>query len=82
MCNSRPVHADVVVVAKFQEFAAGKLGAIVGDDGVWHSKPVDDIRKEGHGLFCPEVRDWMCLDPLGEFVHGDQQVGVAPGRLS
>jgi hypothetical protein len=33
-------------------------------------------------LFCPEVCDWACLDPFGEFVHIDQQVGVAPGRLS
>jgi hypothetical protein len=24
----------------------------------------------------------VCLDPLGEFVHGDQQVGVAYGHLS
>jgi hypothetical protein len=46
MCNSRPVLADVVVVAKLQEFSAGKLGPIVGDDGVWHPKPVDDVRKK------------------------------------
>jgi hypothetical protein len=46
MCDGRPVHADVVVLAKFQEFSTGKLGAIVGDDGVRHSKPVDDVRKE------------------------------------
>jgi hypothetical protein len=34
MCNGRPVHADVVVVAKLQELSAGKLGAVVDDDGV------------------------------------------------
>jgi hypothetical protein len=61
---------DVVVIAKFQEFFAGKLGAIVGDDGIRHSKLVDDVCK-GHGLFCLEIRDWACLDPPGEFVHGD-----------
>jgi hypothetical protein len=71
MCNGCPVHADVVVVAKFQEFFAGELGAIVGDDGVRHSKPEDDLRKVGHDLFCLEVRDWACLDPLGEFVCDD-----------
>jgi hypothetical protein len=54
----------VVVVTKFQEFSAGKFGAIVGDDEVRHSKPVDDVREEGHGLLCPKVRDWACLDPL------------------
>jgi hypothetical protein len=63
----------MAVITKFQEFFAGKLGAIIGDDGVRHSKLVDDVRK-GHGLLCLEVRDWARLDPLGEFVHGDKQV--------
>jgi hypothetical protein len=36
MCDSCPVHADVVVVTEFQEFLAGELGAIVGDDEVWY----------------------------------------------
>jgi hypothetical protein len=62
---------DVVFVAKFQEFSARKLGAVVGDDGVRHSEPMDDVSEEGHGLLRPEVRDWACLDSLGEFVHGD-----------
>jgi hypothetical protein len=82
MCNGGPVHADVVVIAKLQEFSIGKLGAIVGDDGVWHSKPVDDVCEKGHGLLCSEICDWVCLDPLGEFVHDNQQVGVALGRFS
>jgi hypothetical protein len=77
-----PCHADVVVVTKLQEFLAGKLGAVVGNDGVRHSKPVDDVHEEGHDLLCHKIRDWACLDPLGEFVHDNQQVGVAPGRLS
>jgi hypothetical protein len=58
------------------------LGAVVGDDRIRHPKPVDDVSEEGHGLLYPEVCDWARLDPLGEFIHGDQQVGVAPGRLS
>jgi hypothetical protein len=43
VCDNRPVHADVVVVAKLQEVSVGKLGAIVNDDGVRHPKPVDDV---------------------------------------
>jgi hypothetical protein len=78
MCDGRPVHTDVVVVAKFQEFSASKLGAIIGDDGVWHSKQVDDVCKEGYGLLYPELPDWACLDPLGEFVHSDQHDNVQP----
>jgi hypothetical protein len=63
MCNGRPDHTDVVFVAKFQEFPAGKLGVVVGDDGVRHYKLVDDVHK-GLNLPFPEVRDWACLDPL------------------
>jgi hypothetical protein len=46
MCDGRPVHADVVFVAKIQELPVGKLGPIVGDDGIWHSEPVDDVSAE------------------------------------
>jgi hypothetical protein len=46
MCNGRPVHVDVVVVAKLQEFSAGKLEVIVSDGGVWHPKPMDDVHEE------------------------------------
>jgi hypothetical protein len=82
MCYDSPIHADVLVVAKLQEFSAGKLGAIVGDDGVRHSKLVDDVCEKGHGMFCSEICDWACLDPFGELVYDDQWVGVAPGCLS
>jgi hypothetical protein len=57
MCDGCLVHADVVFVTKFQEFPAGELRAVVGDDGVRHSEPVDDISEERHGLLCPEVHD-------------------------
>jgi hypothetical protein len=43
---------------------------------------VDDVGEERYGLLCPEVCDWAHLDPFGELIYGDQQVGVAPGRLS
>jgi hypothetical protein len=55
---------NVVVIAKLQEFSTGKLGAIVGDDGVWHSKPMDNVYEKGHCLLHPEVCDQACLDPL------------------
>jgi hypothetical protein len=64
-----PVHTDVVVVAEVQELFSGELRAIVGDDGVWDPESMDDV---GEGLD---------LDPLGEFVDGDQQVREAPGCL-
>jgi hypothetical protein len=72
MCNGCLVHADVVFVTKLQEFPAGKLGVIVGDDGIRHSEQVDDVGEKGHDLLYSEVCDWACLDALGELVHSDQ----------
>jgi hypothetical protein len=46
VCHSRPIHTDVEIVAKLQEFPARELGRVVGDDGVWHSEAVDDIGEE------------------------------------
>jgi hypothetical protein len=46
VCDGCPVHADVVVVAELQELPANKLGTVVSDDGVRHSKPVDDVGEE------------------------------------
>jgi hypothetical protein len=72
MCDGRPVRTDVVLVAELQELSAGKLGPVVSDDGIRYPEPVDDVSEERHGLFRPEVRDWACLDLLGEFIHGNQ----------
>jgi hypothetical protein len=36
----------MMVDAELQELPASKLGAVVGDDGVRHSKPVDDVGEE------------------------------------
>jgi diadenosine tetraphosphatase ApaH/serine/threonine PP2A family protein phosphatase len=58
------------------------LRPVVGDDGTRHPEPVDDVGEERHCLLHPEICDWVHLNPLGEFIDGDQQVGVAPGRLS
>jgi hypothetical protein len=83
MCNGRPVHTDVVIIAKLQEFSTGKLGAILsvmmefGTPNRWMMSV-----KKGHDPLCSEIRDWVCLDPFGEFVQGNQQVGVAPERFS
>jgi hypothetical protein len=35
----------VEFVAKLQEFPARELGPVIGDDGVWHSKTMDDAVK-------------------------------------
>jgi hypothetical protein len=70
--HSCPIHTDVEFVAKLQEFPARELGPVVGDDGVWHSKAVDDVGEERHRLLCPEIRDGAYLHPLGKLVDRDQ----------
>ena len=70
---------DVVVIAERQELVAGELCPIVGDDGIWNPKPVDDISEEQHRLLGLDSIDWTSLDPLREFIDCYQQMGVAPG---
>src|SRR5688572_17943419 len=81
MSHGGPVHPDVVILAKIQEFSTGELGAVVGDDGVGDPKAMDDVGEERHRLLGPDAVQRSDLDPLREFVDGDQQVRVAPGRL-
>jgi hypothetical protein len=38
----------VELVAKLQEFPARELGPVVGDDGIWHSKAMDNVREKHH----------------------------------
>jgi hypothetical protein len=49
------VHPDVVVLAEVQELPAGELGVVVGDDGVWDSKAMNDVGEERHRLFGPDA---------------------------
>ena len=39
-----------MVIAEPKEFLPHELYAVVGYDGVWDSKSVDDVREEQHGL--------------------------------
>jgi hypothetical protein len=42
---------------------------------------MDDVGEERHRLLGPDAGQGSDLDPLGEFVDGDQQVREAPGCL-
>jgi hypothetical protein len=66
----------VVVVAELQELSTGELRTVVGDDGIRNPEVVDDIREEQHRMLGLHFGDGACLDPLGELVHGDEQVRV------
>ena len=81
MSHCCPVHTYVVPVAELQEFLSVELCAVVSDYGVGYSKWMDDISEEQHSLFSLDPCDRSDLNPLGEFVDCDKQVGEAPGRL-
>jgi len=70
-----------MLIAEVQELFAGELSAVVGDDDVGNPKPVDDVGEEKDGLLEADVGDGSSLDPFGEFVDGNQQVGVPSFRL-
>ena len=70
---------DVVVIAEHQEFLVGELCPIVGDDSVWNSEPMDDVREEQYCLLGFDLSDRSSLDPLRELVDSYQQVGIASG---
>ena len=76
-----PIDPDVVFIVESKELLSSELCAIVCDDGVWDSKMMDDVEEEEHCLLRFDHKDWPSLYPLGNFVYGDKQVGVAPGRF-
>ena len=70
-----------MVIAERQEFVAGELRPIVGDDGVRNPEPVGDIGEEQHRLLGFDSVDRTSLDPLGELIDCYQRMGVALGGL-
>jgi hypothetical protein len=60
----RPIHADMVIVAESEELFTDELCVIVGDDGVWDPKEVDNIGKEEHHLLRFDSRDRPSFNPL------------------
>ena len=66
-----PIHPDSPSVIEVQELATYELGAIVNNNAIGNSKPVDNVLDEfGHPLEL-EVGDGLDLDPLGELIDGD-----------
>jgi hypothetical protein len=71
----------VEFVAKFQEFPARELGPVVGDDGVRHSKTVDDVGEERHRLLSPEIGNGAHLYPLGNLSIATNKWVKPPGAF-
>jgi hypothetical protein len=77
MSHGRPEHANVMVVAEIQKLFTSELGAVVRDDAVGDPKAMNNVGEELHSLLGPDAGDRAGLDPLGEFVDSDEQVGEA-----
>jgi hypothetical protein len=71
----------MVFVVEPKEFLSYELRTVVGDDGVWNPKLMDNVMEEEHGLLGFDLGDWSCFYPFGEPVNGDKQVHVALGGL-
>jgi hypothetical protein len=82
MRHSRPVHANVIVFAKVEEFLPHEMGAIVGDDRVGYAKAIDDVDLECYGLLGADIHDGSSLDPIEELVDRYEKMREALGRLS
>jgi hypothetical protein len=74
------LYLDAELLGELLKFACSEVGAVVGDDAVWHTISVDDglEKLDRRNRFL--IGDWDGFDPLGELVDGDQQVGVVPSR--
>ena len=75
------IHPDLPGVAEVQELVTYELSAIVSNNVIGDSEPMDDVMDEFGLLLRLEVGDGSDFDPLGEFVNGDQEVVEAPRRL-
>jgi hypothetical protein len=68
---------DAELFGELLKFARGEVGAVVSDDAVRYNVSVDDGFKEFDRRSRFLIGDWDSFDPLGELVHGDQQVSAA-----
>jgi hypothetical protein len=75
------VDVDEVVLAKISEVRPCKGLTQVGDNPVKYPEPIGDVLDELCGLFRHDYGDGVDLDPLGEFVHHQDVLVAARGRL-
>jgi hypothetical protein len=64
VCHGCPIHADMVITTETEKLFADEPCAVVGDDGVWDPKVVNDVDEEEHRLLGLDLRNWSSLDPL------------------
>jgi hypothetical protein len=80
MCHRRVLDLYAELFREVLKLALGEIRAVVRDDAVRHSVPVDDGLEELDRCSRLLVGDRDCFDPLGELVDGNQKVSVASSR--
>ena len=70
--DSGPIDLDVLFIVESKEFLVGELCAIIRDDGVQHSKAMDDVEEEHHSLLGLDHGDRPSFDLFYELVYGDK----------
>jgi hypothetical protein len=81
VCHGCPIHADMVIIVEIKKLFASELCAVVGNNGVWDPKAMNNIGKKEHRLLRLDSCDWPSLNPLQELIDGDKQVGESPRRF-
>ena len=71
MIDQGPIHLDSLGVVEIQKLATYELSAIVCNNAIRNSKPMDNVLNELDRPFRLEVDDGLDLDPLSELVNGD-----------
>jgi hypothetical protein len=77
--DRRPVDPNPVPVRKIQELLVREVGPVVCDDGVGHTKSIDDVQENFDSFLGAGLDDRFCLNPFGELVDCDKQTVEATG---
>ena len=72
MCNRSKFELDTIAVSEVMEFLRIKVGSIVCDDGVRHTKTTGDSFEKLDSCFGYLIGDWYGLDPFGELINCHQ----------
>jgi hypothetical protein len=68
MCNRGKFEFNTIAIAELMKFLRIKIGSIVCDDAVRHTKVASYSLEEFDSGFGCLIRDWYSLDLIGEFI--------------
>ena len=72
MCNRSKFELDTIAVAEVMELLRIKVGSIVCNDAMRHTKTTSYSFEEFDSGFSCVIVDWYGLNPFGEFINCHQ----------